>query len=199
MRLQHFDPPGPLQQIQPEAICTANTAAIARDGVVQGSVLIKNNDALPLSASEIKSIAVIGPNAYLSKAMAGYYGPSAVCGDKFTTMVDAITSYLPNAKVSNAPGVPTVLSDDTTNVTAAAKLAADADVTVLVLGTDIGVACENRDAVNITFSQGQLMLAEAVAAAAAKPVIVVTFTAVPLDLSPLLSNPRIGAILHAGN
>jgi hypothetical protein len=35
MRLQHFDPPGPLQDIPASAICTKQTAAIARDGVVQ--------------------------------------------------------------------------------------------------------------------------------------------------------------------
>jgi hypothetical protein len=88
--------------------------------------------------------------------------------------------------------------DDTTNVSAAASLAKSADLVVLVLGTDIGVACENRDAVNITFSDGQLALVEAVAAAASKPVTVVTLTAVPLDLTPLLNNPKVGAILHAG-
>ena len=57
---------------------------------------------------------------------------------------------------------------------------------------------ENRDAVNLTFSAGQLALVEAVADAAAKPVIVLTLTAVPLDLTPLLSNKKVGAILHLG-
>ena len=76
MRLQHFDPPGPLQQIKPSAICTEETAAKARDGVVQGAALYKNvnGNTLPLVAEEIKSIADIGPNAQLSKTMAGYYG-----------------------------------------------------------------------------------------------------------------------------
>ena len=36
MRLQHFDPIGPLQEISPSAICTAEHKAIARDGVTQG-------------------------------------------------------------------------------------------------------------------------------------------------------------------
>ena len=39
---------------------------------------------------------------------------------------------------------------------------------------------------------------EAVTAAAAQPVVVVTLTAVPLDLTPLLANAKVGAILHAG-
>eukprot|EP00666_Eupelagonemidae_sp_cell4sb_P006906 gene6906-9067_t len=37
MRLQHFDPPGPLQRIPPAAVCTPAAAAVARDGVAQGA------------------------------------------------------------------------------------------------------------------------------------------------------------------
>lgn len=120
------------------------------------------------------------------------------CGGAFPAVVDAVRSYLPGATVRAAAGVPSVLSDDTSQVAAAAALAGQSDATVLVLGTDLGVAMENRDAVNITFSDGQLALVEAVAAAVAAPLTVVTLTAVPLDLAPLLRNPKVGAILHAG-
>ena len=200
MRLQHFDPPGPLQTIPTSAICTEETAAIARAGVVQGGALYKNfNKTLPLTTTGVQSVAVIGPNANLSHSMAGYYGPTAVCGNEFPSMIDAIKDYLPaSATVRFEPGVPNVLSDDTSNVTVAVEAAKHADVVVLVLGTDISVACENRDAVNITFSDGQLALLDAVAAAAATPVTVVTLTAVPLDLTPLLNNAKVGAILHVG-
>eukprot|EP00937_MAST-01D_sp_MAST-1D-sp2_P000103 g103.t1 len=201
MRLQHFDPPGPLQDIPTDAICTAEAQAIARDGAAQGCVLVKNDArTLPLSAKagDISSIAILGPNANLARKLAGYYGPSAVCGDRMPTMVDAIASFLPGAAVANMTGVPSVLSDDTRNVSAAAALARAADVTVLVLGTDTGVAMENRDAVDLTFSGGQLALLRAVCAASPRPVVVVTLTAVPLDLSPLLAHPRVGAVLHAG-
>ena len=105
---------------------------------------------------------------------------------------------LQGAKLSYLPGVPTVLSTNVSGVPAAADLAKASDLVVLVLGTDLGVACENRDAVNITFSDGQLALVHAVTAATTKPVVVVTLTAVPLDLTPLLDNPQVGAILHAG-
>ena len=60
------------------------------------------------------------------------------------------------------------------------------------------MAAEGHDAAHITFSKGQLALISAVAAAAASPVVVVTLTAVPLDLTPLLGNPKVGAVLHAG-
>merc|ERR1719203_2407928 len=45
---------------------------------------------------------------------------------------------------------------------------------------------------------GQKALVEAVAGSARKPIVVVTLTHTPLDISDLLSNPKIGAVLHAG-
>eukprot|EP00908_Phaeocystis_cordata_P002067 Transcript_12216.p1 GENE.Transcript_12216~~Transcript_12216.p1 ORF type:complete len:401 (+),score=140.70 Transcript_12216:25-1227(+) len=131
--------------------------------------------------------------------MAGYYGPGVVCGGRFPSVIDAVRAQLPaGANLSHAAGVPGVLSDDTSLIPAAAALAAAADVTLLVLGTDLSVARENRDAVNLTFSKGQLALVEAVVAAAAAPVVVLTLTAVPLDLTPLLTAPKVGAVLHLG-
>jgi hypothetical protein len=95
-------------------------------------------------------------------------------------------------------------------VPAAVATAAAADTVVLIVGTDLTVASEGNDAVNITFSEAQLYLinqvrnhgnylvffcsifnVKKVAAAAKKPVVVVTMTAVPLDLTPLLKNPQV--------
>jgi len=69
---------------------------------------------------------------------------------------------------------------------------------VLVVGTDLTWAAEGHDAVPIVFNEGQRQLILQVSAAAKRPVIVVTLTAVPLDLSEILANPKVGAILHVG-
>lgn len=67
MRLGHFDPPGPLQQIPTTDICSDYAVSLSMDGTLQGATLLKNTDnALPLSVS-IASAAVIGPNGYLSQ------------------------------------------------------------------------------------------------------------------------------------
>jgi len=72
------------------------------------------------------------------------------------------------------------------------------DIVVLAVGTDLSWAAEGHDATSITFSNGQRQLIQQVANAAKKPVIVVHFSAVPLDLSEVLANPKVGAVLHVG-
>jgi len=96
LRLGYFDPPGPLSRIGADQVkisyrtvtsyrvspgflcvqvCTAAARELARDGARQGSVLLKNTKAaLPLNATRISSIAVIGPNGNYSEEIALYYG-----------------------------------------------------------------------------------------------------------------------------
>lgn len=197
MRLGHFDPPTALDKIPVSDICSPYALALSREGAAQSATLIQNNlNRLPLNAATIQTAAVIGPNALLSQSMAGYYGPSRACNMNFWTMVDAVQQYVPNTVT--APGVPDVSSDNTTLIAAAVALAQQVDVVILAVGTDLSVAAEGHDAVNITFSNGQIALISQVAAAVKQPVVVVTLTAVPLDLTPILSIPNIGAILHVG-
>lgn len=65
-------------------------------------------------------------------------------------------------------------------------------------GTTLGDASEGKDALNISLSDSQAALLTQVAAVAKKPIVVVILTAVPLDISPLMANPKVGAILHTG-
>ena len=66
------------------------------------------------------------------------------------------------------------------------------------MGTDLTWSAEGHDAKNISFTTAQATLIQKVAEAAKKPVILVTMTATPLDLSAILANPKIGAVLHLG-
>jgi beta-D-xylosidase 4 len=68
MRLAHFDPVGPLQSIPTSVICSAEAKALARDSVTQAVAMLKNkNHTLPLSPHEVHTVALIGPNAKLSR------------------------------------------------------------------------------------------------------------------------------------
>ena len=72
-RLGHFDPAGPLQQFPLEDVCSDYAIALSLDGPVQASALIKNeNDVLPLGAKGAGTVAIIGPNANLSKSDVTY-------------------------------------------------------------------------------------------------------------------------------
>jgi beta-D-xylosidase 4 len=204
MKLGHFDAPGPLQQIPETVICSAEHKAVARAGASQSAVLLKNLDrTLPLSSSSVGRVAVVGPNGDLSKAIAGYYGAGKVCDGQYYTMVDAIKQYAEKTTfLKGVTGVGDrggrVTAEDIAGIANATALAKVSDVTVLVVGTDLSTAHEGHDAVNISLSVNQQQLVASVASAAAKPVIVVVMSAVPLDLSALMSNPKVGAILWVG-
>ena len=166
--------------------------------VRQSAALLKNaNATLPLSRSTVGKVAVIGPNALLSQSDAGYYGPNNVCQGKFWTLVDAMSS---GGKINATYdlGVPNVLSEDQSGIADAVKMASEADTVVLAVGTDLTWGREGHDATNISFTDAQTALIEKVSEAAKKPVVLVLFTATPLDISAQLSNAKIGAILHVG-
>jgi len=206
MRLSHFDPVGPLNEIKPDTICSDYAKELAQDGTAQGATLLKNiNGRLPLDPSKIPTVAVIGPNANLSKSIAGYYGPNHVCGGNFWTVVDAVAQYVPNTTSClgfphelSTNGTIRVLSNDTSMIPKAVSMAELADTVIMAVGTDLGYAREGHDAVSIAFSEGQAKLIDQVAAAAKNPIVIVQLTAVPLDISSLLTNPKVGAILHVG-
>lgn len=77
MRLGFFDG-DPRQQLYgnlgPNDVCTPVNQELAREAARQGFVLLKNSrGSLPLSPTATKSIAVIGPNANVTKTMIGNY------------------------------------------------------------------------------------------------------------------------------
>lgn len=77
MRLGFFDgnPSNHIYgQLGPKDVCTPANQELAREAARQGIVLLKNTvGSLPLSPTAIKSLAVIGPNANVTKTMIGNY------------------------------------------------------------------------------------------------------------------------------
>jgi len=201
MRLGHFDQPGPLQKFGMSDVCSEYATSLAANGMVQSATLIKNvGGALPLDPATTHQVAVLGPNANLSKAShqdVTYYGPHAPCGANYWTMADAVTQHS-SATANVVLGVPSVLSSNTSAIAAAVAAAATADEVILAVGTDLTWAHEEHDAAAINFTAAQEQLISSVAAAAKKSVILAVYTATPLDLSAQIANPKIGAILHLG-
>ena len=116
---------------------------------------------------------------------------------KFWTLVDAVTKA-GASKVVTDNAIPNVMSNSTDGIAAAVTMAKSADTVILAVGTDLSWAAEGHDAKSIAFTGAQKQLVKQCADAAKKPIIVVIMTATPLDISEMLTNPKIGAILHTG-
>lgn len=110
---------------------SAEHKQVAREVARQSVVLLKNNGILPLS-KELKSIAVIGPNAdNMYNQLGDYTAPQD--RKEITTVLDGIRAAVPNAQVTYAKGC--AIRDTTqTDIAAAVKACREADVTVLVVG-----------------------------------------------------------------
>lgn len=196
---------GIVGRIPPSAICSPEAVATARDAVTQSVALLKNEAGrLPLTpdgeGSDLGAgrgtAVVIGPSAVQPWSMTSYYGPSTSCDDAYNTIIDAVSQHV-NATTFVA-GLAAPLSTDRSGFAAAVAAAKAVDDVVLALGTDLSSAHEEMDAHNISLPAAQFALLEAVAAVAKRPVVVVLLTAVPLDISALLKDLKVGAVLHTG-
>lgn len=107
---------------------------LAKQAAIEGTVLLKNEGALPLRAASIGKIAVIGPNAdRMYNQLGDYTSPQP--RDGVSTVLDGITAKLAggDAEVLYAPGC-AVRGQSREGFARARAAAEEADVTVLVLG-----------------------------------------------------------------
>ncbi|KAA8536487.1 hypothetical protein F0562_028965 [Nyssa sinensis] len=102
MRLGFFDGDPSKQlygKLGPKDVCTPQNQELAREAARQGIVLLKNSaGSLPLSPTTIKTLAVIGPNANVTKTMIGNY-EGTPC--KYTTPLQGLTA---SVATTYAPG-----------------------------------------------------------------------------------------------
>jgi beta-glucosidase len=165
----------------PKPIPAKADGAVARSIAEQSAVLLKNSgNELPLSASGLHSIAVIGP--YAGAAHTGGSGSSAVSPLYTVSPVTGI-----KAKVGS--GV-TVSHNDGSSTSSAASLARSSDVAIVMVGNKDR---EGGDRSSLSLSGNQNALVSAVAAAN-KHTIVVLKTGGPV-LMPWLA--QVPAVLEA--
>lgn len=198
MRLGFFDGDprklSPYGGLGPSDVCTAAHQELARDAARQGIVLLKNsNGGLPLSSKSIESLAVIGPNANVTKTMIGNY-EGTPC--KYTTPLQGLT-----ASVSTVyqPGCQDVAcAGNSLQLDLAKAAAAQADATVLVVGADQSIEREGFDRVNLYLPGQQPLLVTEIAKVAKGPVILVIMSGGPFDISFAKTNDNISSILWVG-
>lgn len=105
-RLGQFDAPGPLDEITNASagVCSERALELARDGVAQGTTLLKNTGkTLPIDAAKSgRTVAVIGPllGDRFTSSLSSYYGPLVSCRNApywvghHHTLLDGVRHYV---------------------------------------------------------------------------------------------------------
>ena len=207
MLLGMFDPPErvPFASIPYEVNDSAEHRKLALRAARESIVLLKNDGTLPL-AKDLKSIAVIGPNAYDQHVLvANYFGiPS-----RAVTPLDGIRAAVSeHTKVLYTDGC-RLLGTKTDglsragNLSEAVSVASRADVVVLCLGLSADIEGEQGDAgnseaagdkIDLNFTGLQQTLLEMLNALG-KPVILVVIAGSPINLS--WAHDHVAAIVDA--
>lgn len=195
MRLGFFDG-NPINKLYgklgPKDVCSPANQELAREAARQGIVLLKNSaGSLPLSPTAIKSLAVIGPNANVTKTMIGNY-EGTPC--KYTTPLQGLTASVTTVY---SPGCPNVACA-TAQLDDAKKIAASADATILVVGADQSIETESHDRVDLHLPGQQPLLVTEVAKASKGPVILVIMSGGGMDVSFAKDDDKITSILWVG-
>jgi beta-glucosidase len=173
---------------------SAEHQLVALRAARESIVLLKNEKSiLPLSR-ELKSIAVIGPNADDDTTARYRYGPSGIKG---VTVLEGIRNKLgTRVQVNYAKGCETtdanwpqteVLPDPLTkeelnDISKAVEAAKKSDFSVVVLGDSMKTVGENASRTSLDLPGRQLQLVQAVYATG-KPVIVVLINGRPLSIN----------------
>lgn len=174
-----FDPieDQPYWHVPPTDVNTPASQALSLDLTRRSLVLLQNHNAtLPLNASTLKTLAVLGPHADAREAMLGnYYGQ--LCHGDYSelgcvkTPLAALQATAARVLYARGCGV----NDSSTSGFADALNAArQADAVVLFLGIDTTIEREAEDRETIALPATQLQLLKAVRRVG-KPTVVVLF------------------------
>lgn len=173
----------------------------------RSTVLLKNNGILPLKKENLKTIAVVGPNANSRDALIGnYVGTSS----EYITILEGIQRYVgDDIRVTYAEGVHLFkdkvepLGEENDRLVEAVVTAEEADVVVVCLGLDAtiegeqgdtGNAYASGDKLDLNFPGNQEQLLQAVKATG-KPVILVVTAGSAIAVN--WANDNVDAIMHA--
>ena len=203
MLLGEFDPPEmvPYSNLSRDDLDTEENRAFALQVARESLVLLKNrNEFLPLDKNNIKSIAVIGPNADILE-LGGYSGTPFVSMDPLTGLQqylgdDVRITFSRGCEISDKvevdwdeeadePIFETL--DETNTIREAAQVARNADVVILFLGTNLNIANEAADRTDLDLPGNQLRLAQEVFKANPKTVAVL-INGMPLAINWLDQN-----------
>lgn len=168
---------------------TLAAEALAQRAAVEGIVLLKNDQTLPLAAN--KKVALIGPYANATRQLQGnYYGTAKY----LRTMIWGAENA--GYEVTYVQGTE-INTDSTAGFNDAVNAAKQADIVIYAGGIDNSIESEGHDRTTIDWPGNQLDLVQRLSQVG-KPLVVVQFGGGQLDDSTILSNDGVGALLWAG-
>jgi len=189
-KLGLFDPTSknPYNSIPYHVVDSKEHRALAYETAVKSIVLLKNNGVLPLK-NDLKRYYVVGPNSASIDALLGnYFGVNP----KLVTFLEGITGKVANgSQVQYSPG--TTLDRDNVNpVDWSTGEAADADVTIVVMGLTRHLEGEEGESIsspyygdrlNYDIPGNQLEYLKKIKGKHGKPVIAVITGGSPMNLT----------------
>ncbi len=188
-----FDQPSPAAASSAISLSEPHLRA-ARQAAVESCVLLKNEGVLPLNASALRRVAVIGPLADNGADQRGCWVMDALPEDSRTPLA-ALREALPaGVTIDAVSGVASCRATDTAGIAAAVSAAQAADAVLLFLGEDAILSGEAHSRAFLNLPGAQQQLLEAIAATG-KPVVLVIMAGRPLVLAPVL--PHASAVLYA--
>ncbi|HXB56014.1 MAG TPA: glycoside hydrolase family 3 N-terminal domain-containing protein [Vicinamibacteria bacterium] len=179
--------------------------AAVLDAARESLVLLQNDGVLPLDASRVKSIAVIGPNADDDLQQLGDWSlgspqhpPEAGKHprDKTVTVLDGIKAVAPAGTSVRYEKGCAINNGDLSGLPGAVAAALASDAVVAVVGDHLDFIGEGKSTATLEMQGGQVALLDALQKTG-KPMIVVLVNSKPLVLPPAVKSAR--AILEAFN
>ncbi len=189
-----FEDPYTVERDHSDIFLTPAYRETALEMTRKSMVLLKNEGVLPLAKTTTK-IALIGPLANDHHEILGTWFRIGEDGDT-ESVLDGLRQVVPDAEIALAEGCH--LYEDSENVVAAATIAAEADVAILVLGEGEFMSGEAHCRADISLPGHQQLLLEAVHATGT-PVVVVLMGGRPITIPWMDDNvPAILMAWHGG-
>ncbi|ESO88939.1 hypothetical protein LOTGIDRAFT_228908 [Lottia gigantea] len=197
MRLGEFDSPSmnPYTQIPLSIVESQAHQDIAIKAALQSFVLLKNNKVLPLPKTKFNNIAVVGPFANNIKQIMGDYPPETQ--HKFIiTPLQGLKALSKSTQTSDGCSDPACQSYDSSSLKPVVQ---NAEVVFVCLGTGVALEREFVDRKDLELAGNQLQLLQDTVtnAPASAKIVLLIFSASPLNVQWAEQSPRVGAIIQA--
>jgi len=191
------NPRRPDREAQKRVIHCAEHRALNLRSARESIVLLQNDGFLPLKAADVPSVAVVGPNADNALAQLGDWSLGATQyppeygqqpRELTTTVLDGLRAHLRGSRVTHAV-CGDLWSKNPAALAEALKVAAEAELVVVVVGDDIPFIGETRSTATLELLGDQNALIDGVAASG-KPFVLVLIASKPLVLPESASRAR---------